>query len=69
MLVFGAENQGGFVWSLLWTLGEEETDPTVWFCEDGEGPIAEQEPLSGFLLQFSLFEAAMGGLSGAASQP
>ncbi|WP_331733166.1 hypothetical protein OHU34_43760 (plasmid) [Streptomyces sp. NBC_00080] len=60
MLVFGVENQGGFVWSLLWTLGGEETDPTVWFCDDSERPIAEQEPLSGFLLQFSLFEAAMG---------
>ncbi|MEU1518059.1 hypothetical protein ABZ490_38950 [Streptomyces sp. NPDC005811] len=59
MLVFGVENQGGFVWSLLWTLGGEETDPTVWFCDDSESPIAEQEPLSGFLLQFSLFEAAM----------
>ncbi|WP_329541949.1 hypothetical protein [Streptomyces sp. NBC_01358] len=60
MLVFGVENQGGFVWSLLWTLGSGETDPTVWFCDDSKRPIAEQEPLSGFLLQFSLFEAAMG---------
>ncbi|MFE1849952.1 hypothetical protein [Streptomyces sp. NPDC059489] len=60
MLVFGVENQGGFVWSLLWMFGDGETDPTVWFCDDNERPIAEQEPLSGFLLQFSLFEAAMG---------
>lgn len=60
MLVFGVENQGCFVWSLSWPLGGGETDPTVWFCDDSEGPIAEQEALSGFLLQFSLFEAAMG---------
>ncbi|MGW3153280.1 hypothetical protein [Streptomyces sp. NPDC001089] len=60
MLVFGEENQGGFSWSLLWTLDGPETDPTVWFCEYDEPPVAEQEPLSGFLIQFSLFEAAMG---------
>ncbi|MFD7684539.1 hypothetical protein [Streptomyces sp. NPDC060187] len=60
MLVFGEENQGGFYWSLLWTLDGPEADPTVWFREYGEPPIAEQEPLSGFLIQFSLFEAAMG---------
>lgn len=60
MLVFGEENQGGFFWSLLWTLDGPETDPAVWFCEYDEPPIAEQEPLSGFLIQFSLFEAAMG---------
>ncbi|MFF3019453.1 hypothetical protein [Streptomyces sp. NPDC057939] len=60
MLVFGAENQGGFFWSLLWTLDGPEADPTVWFREFAEEPIAEQEPLSGFLIQFSLFEASMG---------
>lgn len=54
MLVFGEENQGGFFWSLLWTLDGPETDPAVWFCEYDEPPIAEQEPLSGFLIQFSL---------------
>ena len=59
MLVFGVENQGGFQWSLQWTLDDDDADPTVWFCEDDEEPIAEQEPLSGFLIQFSLFEAAM----------
>ncbi|MEV5666930.1 hypothetical protein [Streptomyces flaveolus] len=59
LLVFGAENQGGFYWGLPWTLDEPEDDPTVWFREFDEKPIAEQEPLSGFLLQFSLFEAAM----------
>ncbi|MER6523004.1 hypothetical protein ACFWHQ_38155 [Streptomyces sp. NPDC060334] len=60
MLVFGVENQGGFFWSLLWTLDGLEADPTVWFREFDEEPIAEQEPLSGFLIQFSLFEASMG---------
>lgn len=60
MLVFGEENQGGFFWSLLWTLDNPEADPTVWFSEDDQPAIAEQEPLSGFLIQFSLFEASMG---------
>ncbi|MGD1225800.1 hypothetical protein AB9Q10_46140 [Streptomyces krungchingensis] len=60
MLVFGEENQGGFFWSLLWTLDGPEADPTVWFLEYDEPPIAEQEPLSGFLIQFSLYEASMG---------
>ncbi|MFD9058201.1 hypothetical protein ACFWCM_23220 [Streptomyces albidoflavus] len=59
LLVFGVENQGGFFWSLLWTLDGPEADPTVWFREFDEEPIAEQEPLSGFLIQFSLFEASM----------
>jgi hypothetical protein len=59
MLVFGVESQGGFFWSLLWTLDGPEADPTVWFREFDEEPIAEQEPLSGFLIQFSLFEASM----------
>ncbi|MEU6486955.1 hypothetical protein [Streptomyces sp. NPDC046887] len=59
-LVFGVENQGGFFWSLLWTMENTESDPTVWFRENDEEPVAEQEPLSGFLLQFSLFEAALG---------
>ncbi|MGW4819790.1 hypothetical protein ACWEP4_12505 [Streptomyces sp. NPDC004227] len=60
LLVFGEENQGGFFWSLLWTLDGPEADPTVWFREYDEPPTAEQEPLSGFLIQFSLYEAAMG---------
>ncbi|MFF8883588.1 hypothetical protein [Streptomyces flaveolus] len=59
LLVFGAENQGGFYWGLPWILDEPQDDPDVWFCVFDETPIAEQEPLSGFLLQFSLFEAAM----------
>lgn len=60
MLVFGEENQRCFFWSLLWTLDGPEADPTVWFREDDQPAIAEQEPLSGFLIQFSLFEASIG---------
>ncbi|MFJ7207041.1 hypothetical protein ACIQWR_26350 [Streptomyces sp. NPDC098789] len=60
MRVVADESQGGFCWSLLWTLEGPEADPTVWFREFTEEPIAEQEPLSGFLIQFSLFEASMG---------
>ncbi|MEU1619192.1 hypothetical protein ABZ479_18095 [Streptomyces sp. NPDC005722] len=60
MRVIGVENQGGFHWSTLWTPGESEDDPTVWHRVDDEPPTAENEPLSGFLLQFSLYEAAMG---------
>ncbi|MFJ8107089.1 hypothetical protein [Streptomyces sp. NPDC096132] len=60
MIIFGEENQGGFVWSLQQSLDGPVSDPTVWFQGYDEPPIAEEEPLSGFLLQFSLFEAAMG---------
>ena len=60
MIIFGEENQGGFVWSLPRTLDGLRSDPTVWFQGYDEPLIAEQEPLSGFLLQFALFEAAMG---------
>lgn len=60
MLVFGEENQRGFFWSLLWTLDGPDADPTVWFRQYDEPPIAELEPLSGFLIQFSLYEASMG---------
>ncbi|MFE1203674.1 hypothetical protein ACFW5V_18500 [Streptomyces sp. NPDC058762] len=59
LLVFGVENQGCFYWGLPWTWDEPEDDPTVWFREYDDKPVTEQEPLSGFLLQFSLFEAAM----------
>lgn len=48
-----------FFRSLPWTLDGPEADPTVRFREFDEEPIAEQEPLSGFLIQFSLFEASM----------
>lgn len=53
-LFFGLENQGGF----RWTLDRHSDDPTVWTIETTD-PVAEPEPLSGFLIQFSLHEAAM----------
>ena len=52
-LEFGYENQGGFVW----TLEAGEGDPPGWTCEPGGRHFQEHEPLSGFLIQFSLFEA------------
>ncbi|WUD77793.1 hypothetical protein OG937_41835 [Streptomyces sp. NBC_00510] len=60
MRVIGVENQGGFHWSTPWTPGEPEDDPTVWYRVHDEPPVAERELLSGFLLQFALYEAAMG---------
>ncbi|MFV2117070.1 hypothetical protein ACE14D_00865 [Streptomyces sp. Act-28] len=56
-LVFGVECQGGWTWAIPWESGSIDTDPTVWF-EDSH-PVPEQEPLSRFLLQFSLYEAAI----------
>ncbi|MFE1877008.1 hypothetical protein ACFW9N_40195 [Streptomyces sp. NPDC059496] len=57
-LVFGTENQGGWEWSIPWDLDAADADPEVWLTEEVE-PVPEQEPLSGFLLQFSLYEASM----------
>ncbi|MFG2910251.1 hypothetical protein ACGF13_35030 [Kitasatospora sp. NPDC048286] len=57
-LFFADENHGGWDWSIPWELDGEDTDPIVWLTEDTQ-PVPEQEPLSGFLLQFSLYEAAM----------
>ncbi|MFI6729599.1 hypothetical protein NRF20_42795 [Streptomyces sp. R-74717] len=56
-LVFGVECQGGWTRSIPWEPGATDTDPTVWF-EDSH-PVPEQEPLSRFLLQFSLWEATI----------
>ncbi|MET7813858.1 hypothetical protein ABZT26_23750 [Streptomyces sp. NPDC005395] len=58
--VIGVENQGGFHWSVLWSADFVESDPAVWVTVDGRSePHTEHESLSGFLLQFSLHEAAM----------
>ncbi|MGK5556671.1 hypothetical protein ACSNOI_34190 [Actinomadura kijaniata] len=54
-ITFGHENQGGFAWAL----DPSGADPAVLVSCDGEEWHAESEPLSGFLLQFSLYEAAM----------
>ncbi|MGN9837370.1 hypothetical protein ACTMTI_04510 [Nonomuraea sp. H19] len=53
LLEFGHENQGCFVWSL----DPSQDDPTVWTIDDPAYRYAERERLSGFLLQFSLYEA------------
>ncbi|WP_062430375.1 hypothetical protein [Herbidospora daliensis] len=55
LLLFGHENQGGFEWFL----DPAEDDPVVWTVEDPSERQAERERLSGFLIQFSLFEAVM----------
>ncbi|MFD8754634.1 hypothetical protein ACFV0O_27160 [Kitasatospora sp. NPDC059577] len=57
-LVFAVENQGGWEWSIPWDVDASNTDPAVWINET-DRPVPEQEPLSRFLLQFSLYEAAM----------
>jgi hypothetical protein len=57
LLVFGAENQGGF----RWMIDPAEDDPAVWLVHERTAPVAEREPLSGFLVQFSLMEAIAAG--------
>ncbi|WP_330455984.1 hypothetical protein OIB37_03375 [Streptomyces sp. NBC_00820] len=67
-LVFGVECQGGWTWSTPRAGGDSGIEPSVWL-EDGRfedrHPVAEQEPLSGFLLQFALKEAAINAPYGA----
>ncbi|MBZ6475059.1 hypothetical protein [Streptomyces griseocarneus] len=62
LLVFGVECQGGWTWSIPRAEDDTNIDPPVWL-EDHRGedhrPVAEQEPLSSFLLQFTLKEAAI----------
>ncbi|WP_225101952.1 hypothetical protein [Streptomyces sp. CoH27] len=53
-VVFGEENQLCFHWEL----DPAEVDPVVWLTAAEDS--AEREPLSGFLMQFSLFEAMAG---------
>ncbi|AXQ55653.1 MULTISPECIES: hypothetical protein [Streptomyces] len=56
-LVFGIESQGGRTWSIPWNPGSRDADPVVW-CEDAD-LVPEEEPLSSFLLQFTLEEATL----------
>lgn len=58
LLVFAAENQGNF----SWMIDPAEEDPVVWRVARPEPPEAERERLSGFLVQFCLFEAISSGL-------
>ncbi|HEX6351512.1 hypothetical protein [Actinophytocola sp.] len=63
LVVFAGENQGNF-W---WMFEPDEDDPTVWRVPSGGTPEAEGEPLSGFLVQFCLFEALSGTLTAGSS--
>jgi hypothetical protein len=58
-LVFAVWNQATMDWSIPWP--PEEADPRVWLTEDPYATepdtILEEEPLSRFLLQFTLNEA------------
>ncbi|WP_344653535.1 hypothetical protein [Cryptosporangium japonicum] len=50
-LVFAVRDGGGTEWSIPWPPGG--ADPRVWFTDESE-TILEEEPLSRFLLQFTL---------------
>ncbi|MGW7367949.1 hypothetical protein ACWGI8_32145 [Streptomyces sp. NPDC054841] len=61
-LVFAVAHQGVRDWSITWPpKGPDKADPRVWLAEDPylEEPetILEQEPLTRFLLQLTLYEA------------
>ncbi|MFJ6118882.1 hypothetical protein ACWGJX_14750 [Streptomyces sp. NPDC054775] len=55
LVAFGDENQGGFIW----LSDPSRPDPDVWIDQDGYELRREHQPLSGFLLQFALYEAMM----------
>ncbi|MFF2523818.1 hypothetical protein [Streptomyces liangshanensis] len=57
-MVFAVENQGGWDWSIPWQSDAGDVDPAV-ALTTLDVPVPEQEPLSRFLLQFSLHEAAV----------
>jgi hypothetical protein len=66
LLAFYVENQGVYAWATEL----EGTDPPVWGTwEDLDSPewLLEEEPLSRFLLQVVVFEAAFGAPEGAAA--
>ncbi|WP_143078853.1 hypothetical protein [Nonomuraea pusilla] len=65
LLEFGHENQGCFSWSL----DLSQDDPTVWTSDAPDFRHVEREPLSGFLLQFSLYEAMLNAPYHAWSRP
>lgn len=56
-LLIGSENQGVWLWSIPWQLDAADTDPTVWHTRENHPPTPEPEPLSRFLLHFTLHEA------------
>lgn len=55
LVAFAHENQGGFTWLVDPCL----EDPEVWIDGLGDAPVREHAPLSGFLLQFALYETMM----------
>ena len=65
LLAFYVENQGVYAWATEL----EGTDPPVWGARDLNGAEwhPEEEPLSRFLLQIVLFEAAFGAPEGTAA--
>jgi hypothetical protein len=54
-MAFGAEGRGGF----QLTIDPTEPDPPVTYTDLGHGPVVEREPLSGFLMQSALLDAAI----------
>ncbi|MEV5986335.1 hypothetical protein AB0L85_15110 [Streptomyces sp. NPDC052051] len=61
-LVFAVDREGIRDWSILWPPQEQgDVDPRVWLTEDpcsaDPETISEEEPLSRFLLQYTLYEA------------
>ncbi|MFF5257947.1 hypothetical protein ACFY4C_03305 [Actinomadura viridis] len=55
LIAFGDENQGGFTW----LFDPTRPDPEIWIDQDGYNLRREHQPMSGFLLQFALYEAMM----------
>lgn len=53
LIAFGDESQGGFIW----LFDPSHPDPEVWIDQDGYELRREHRPMSGFLLQFALYEA------------
>jgi hypothetical protein len=60
-VVFGIECEG--VWKVM--MDPAESDPAVVYDDLGAGPVAERERLAGFLMQFSVCDAAIGSPYGA----
>jgi hypothetical protein len=54
LIAFGDENQGVFTW----LFDPASPDPEVWM-DDGHELRREHQPMSGFLLQFALYETMM----------
>jgi hypothetical protein len=61
LVIFGTECQG--VWNVKADLSE--SNPAVIYDDLGAGPVMERERLTGFLVQFSVCDAAIGSPYGA----